>query len=281
MDQNTDSSLPMVSVCVPLYNHEYYIEALLESVKADPYPSKELIVIDDGSIDSSFERLTAWQKAAQPNFVCIFIRQENQGVSRTLNYLMEKASGDYCVLVASDDLLVKGGIEKRVSFLENHPNLVAVFGDAMVVSEDGTVIMPSALEGLYGADKRKYISQSSLHFQIVVRWSVPGPVLMVRRKGFLAMGGFTTQIKLEDYDFYLRLSDQNKLGFIDEIVAGYRIHDTNLSRSRDAGRFIRIEILKTCIMNFRKTRLRTKIYLVARMGITLIRWFTWEIKKCY
>jgi glycosyltransferase involved in cell wall biosynthesis len=277
--EHLESSSPtsLVSICIPLYNHQKYITTLLDSIVEDPYPHKEIVVIDDGSSDDSYNTICAWLNEVKPGFPCTFLRQENAGVAVTLNRLFEKAKGDFCIPIASDDVLVPGGIGLRVNYLREHPHLIAVFGDARVIGADGEHLMESGLADLYHANKRRYLNPDSLLFQIVVKWSVPGPVLMVRRESIILFGGISTNLKLEDYDLYVRLADAGKLGFIDKIIAMYRIHETNTSRSVKAGRSIRREIIKTCFVNFKKSTNITKLYLGARIGITLMRWVNWEL----
>jgi glycosyltransferase involved in cell wall biosynthesis len=255
-----------VSVCVPLYNHHAYLPALLDSVNADPYPNKELVIIDDGSSDGSFDALEEWTQRVRPSFPCVFLRQENAGISVTLNRALVRASGEYCAIVASDDALVPGGLATRQRFLAAHPELTAVFGDARVIDRAGAVVMQSGLSDLYRANKRRYLSRGSLLFEIVVRWSVPGPVLMARREELLAMGGFSPGY-LEDFDMYLRLADAGKLGFVDEIVADYRIHGANVSRSGDAVRRMRRALMRTCVKNLATASPLTKVYLLTRLAI--------------
>jgi glycosyltransferase involved in cell wall biosynthesis len=272
VNRESPTSMPLVSICVPLFNHREYIEALLESVNADPYPNKELVVIDDGSTDGSFDVLERWRQRARATYPCVFLRQENAGVSTTLNRLLARATGEYCVIVASDDVLVPGGIGVRQRYLAERPQLAAVFGDARVVDRAGNVLMESGLSQLYHAKKSRYLSSRSLLFEIVVRWSVPGPVLMVRRTPLLAMGGFSPGY-LEDFDMYVRLADQEKLGFVDEVVAEYRLHGTNVSRSGDAVvRRMRRALMRTCVKNLAGVRPLTQVYLLIRWSICALHW---------
>ena len=102
---------PLVSVIVPSYNHARFVQACLESVAADPYPAKELVIIDDGSTDGSAHVIQSWIE--QPSASELAIRYEvhpNHGQTRTLNELLALASGRYIAYVASDDLLVPGGL---------------------------------------------------------------------------------------------------------------------------------------------------------------------------
>jgi glycosyltransferase involved in cell wall biosynthesis len=257
----------LVSVCVPLYNHKAFVGALLDSIHADPYPNKEIIVIDDGSTDGSFEELEAWHRRVVPQYRCEFLRQGNAGISVTLNRTLACAKGEYCAVVASDDVLVPGGIAVRQRALAERPELTAVFGDARVIDRSGAVVMASGLSDLYGADKSRYHTRQSLLFEIVVRWSVPGPVLMARREALIAMGGYSPGY-LEDYDLYVRLADAGKLGFVDEVVAEYRLHGANVSRSGDSVVKMRRALMRACVKNLGPVRPVTKAFLLARLAMS-------------
>lgn len=269
---------PLVSICLPVYNHASYIRECLDSVVADSYPNKELLIADDGSSDDSFDVISDWFKATSPDLAYRITRHSNAGQSATLNRLLRVARGEYCVFLASDDYLLPGGIEARVAMLRRDPSLVAVFGDAKVVSRGGAVLMESGLRDLYHADKSKYHTRRSLLFQVVVRWSVPGPVLAIRRKNLLEFGGLSEDRKLlEDFDLYIRLADRRQLGFVDVPVAAYRLHGANVSRSGDSGSTIRLAGIRTCLKHLPSVRPLTKLYLVLRMAITAVRLVQWRI----
>lgn len=81
------------------------------------------------------------------------------------------------------------------------------------------------------------------------------------------MGGFSPGY-LEDFDLYVRLADQGRLGFVDEVVAEYRLHGTNVSRSGGASVVrMRRALMKTCLKNMKGTRTITRAYLLARFAI--------------
>ena len=113
--------VPLVSVLVPAYNHERYIAAALDSIRDDGYPNLEIVVIDDGSTDETWDRVVAWERANRDAVAIRTTRQSNVGLAMTLNRLLEQASGSYATTLASDDRLLPGGIEARVGALEDRP----------------------------------------------------------------------------------------------------------------------------------------------------------------
>ncbi len=104
-----------VSLIIPLYNAEGYIETTLQSVVDQNFESLEVVVIDDGSSDSSAEKAKAFAKRFK-SFV--YRKQENQGVSAARNHGLALAKGKYIAFLDSDDLLLPDSIKKRYDFLE-------------------------------------------------------------------------------------------------------------------------------------------------------------------
>jgi glycosyltransferase involved in cell wall biosynthesis len=248
---------PLVSVLVPTYNHARFVASCLDSVARDPYPNRELLVLDDGSQDDTFDVVKDWIARNQGSFVRAICRtQENQGVGRTANRLVQEARGTYLSLLASDDELVSGGIQARVDALERHPRWLAVFGGAVVIDDAGRVTAADAMEALYGTDRAMLLGRESLAIELILRWGVPGPVLMARREAFDAAAGvgpFAENLPMEDRDFYLRLLARGGLGYADATVARYRLHGSNASsnaaRSPSASRRFRAALLESSEMN--------------------------------
>lgn len=217
---------PLVSVIVPSYNHARYVIDCLESVATDPYPAKELVIIDDGSTDGSPEIIDAWRRRTTiPGLAVRFMARENRGLATTLNELLSLATGPYVIPLASDDQLVRGGIAARVDFLQSNPQLQAVFGDCDVMDADGNRIQPSGLSDLHGVRKERLMR--NLRAEIVGNWGVPGPVLMSTKRGLIAIGGYAPELIAEDWNIYLGLVSRGWLGFVDAMVGRYRLHGEN------------------------------------------------------
>jgi glycosyltransferase involved in cell wall biosynthesis len=224
------TKLPIVSILIPLYNHSAFIEKTLDSIVDDGYSKVEVIVIDDGSSDNSFEVARNWRERNPGHFRSFQLHmQENQGVSRTLNKLVRLANGAYVCLLASDDYLLKGGIEARVTALENNSQWLAVMGDCLVVDHVGNVISDSGVCGFFehSARKEALLDSKFIGIELVTRWSVPGPVYAMRKDCFDIIGFFDESVVVEDYDLVLRLLCKEALGFVDYKVACYRLHDQN------------------------------------------------------
>ena len=224
----------LVSVIIPSYNHARFVEACLSSIVADGYPAIEVILIDDGSTDETFERVSAWRASHPDAFVRFHAeRQSNHGLNPTLNKLLRLANGRYVCPLASDDMLAPGGIACRVAALQRNPAWLAVFGDCDVIDNDGRQTHASAMVDLHGADKIALANPRRIETELIWRWSVPGPVLLADRDIFFGPAGYGLYPEgriVEDRDFYLSALAKKQLGFVDYKVASYRLHGANLSR---------------------------------------------------
>lgn len=226
-----DASRPLVSVIVPAYKHERYVSQALDSTIDDGYPNLEIVVIDDGSPDATWDRIEAWRHAHAGQITVKAFRQENVGLTRTLNRLLERASGAYAALLTSDDRLRPDGIARRVDLLESNPRLAAVFGDCRVIDADGDVIAQHGVG--FGDPKRRAGLLRDPAREVVSHWGVQGSVILFRRDAIRSMGGYSEDLMIEDWDLYLRLASVGRIAYVDRIVADYRWHGSNTVGSVD------------------------------------------------
>jgi glycosyltransferase involved in cell wall biosynthesis len=111
---------PLVSVCIPCFNAERYVEATLESVFRQTYPAIEVVVVDDGSTDRSLDRLNRFSR---PNLK--IVSQVNVGQSGALNTCLAHASGEFVQYLDADDLIAPHKIMLQVERLAGRFNCVA------------------------------------------------------------------------------------------------------------------------------------------------------------
>ncbi|MBK7558786.1 MAG: glycosyltransferase family 2 protein [Chitinophagaceae bacterium] len=160
---NSISGLPvLVSIIIPCYNHEKYIEHTLNSVVADSYPHKEIIIINDGSTDNSDLSIREWVSAAAQKGSVIYINRPNKGICATLNEMIDLAGGKYILPLASDDCLYGDTIAKRVQILEERPDKSVLLNDAFVIDDDDNIIMQSSSTDYWKADKKLYYNDDDI-----------------------------------------------------------------------------------------------------------------------
>lgn len=125
----------LVSVIIPCYNAEAFIDYSLESVWIQDYSPIELIVVDDGSTDHSKERIKAWEKRfAEKGQTLKYLYQSNQGPGSAVNTALKYVTGDYLTLLDADDVYLPGAIRKKAVFLDKHPDYAGVRNNGWRVS---------------------------------------------------------------------------------------------------------------------------------------------------
>jgi alpha-1,3-rhamnosyltransferase len=224
-------SLPLVSIAIPAYNHAAYIEACLASVCAQTYPELELVLIDDGSPDNTFEVARRYLEPRRGRFRRVVLeRQENQGVSVTSNACIAACQGAWVHLLGSDDVIYPLKVERIQQAIAawNCPDLALVHADVDYIDETGGlhVRQPDQSRPTPGPDYQAW------------RWLFMGehyvfnPTLALRREAVMAIGGFDRSLALEDLDCWLRLAVRYPIARVPEVLAGYRKHPGNTTRKR-------------------------------------------------
>ncbi|MBM7125000.1 glycosyltransferase [Dyella flava] len=224
-------NLPLVSVLIPAFNHGRFVQRCLDSVLEDLYPAKEIIIIDDGSTDDTHERIVEWIARHGDKLRVEYARHANKGIASTMNELAARAHGEFLRLGASDDYLLPGGLEAQVRYLLMHPFKKAVVGDSIVVDGNGLILHGSGMHDLHGANKKLYRSDEGIRRAVISQWAIGGPVAMVRKSALDTVDRWTEGLRIDDWDFFLRLAACDGLGFIDVSVCAYRLHDNNFSRT--------------------------------------------------
>lgn len=211
---------PLVSVLLASYNHEKYIEAAVRSVMAQEGVKFELIVVDDGSKDSSPQILEALAK--ELNFT--YRHRANKGVVATLNELLEMAQGKYFCTFASDDIMPPGRLAEQSAYLEKHPQYIACFGQIKQMDADGNVAEnfdPRYLKSIPQVTfEQFFLGERELH----------GCSEMLNLEVFRSMGGYDASIGQEDFPMMLSLLHKcSPLPVIATDCCHYRIHGDNMS----------------------------------------------------
>ena len=224
-------TLPLVSVAIPAYNHSAFIEACLYSVCAQTYPELELVLIDDGSTDNTFEIARRFLETHPDRFRRVILeRVENRGVSANSNACIETCRGEWVHLLGSDDVLHPDKVTHIQKSIDEwqHPNLAVVHADVNYIDEYGHPVTRSRERPRPppGPEHQAY------RWLFLEKHFIFNPTLTLHRKTFLSAGGFDRNLPLEDLDCWLRLSVNHAFARVPEILASYRKHPGNTSRKR-------------------------------------------------
>jgi glycosyltransferase involved in cell wall biosynthesis len=216
------STAPLVSICVPSYNHAQYLPATLDSALAQTYPNIEIIVLDDGSKDGSLAVARDYEERF-PGRIKVYTHEggANLGISRTVNAAFAHSKGKYWMGLPSDDILYPEKIEKQVAFLEENPALGFVYCYVDYIDSDGKPV-----PGRFGKDITA--DEDPLKSMILENF-IPGMAILARRETIARVGDHEADLIYSDWDFWVRLFSISRGGFIPESLIGYRVHDYNTS----------------------------------------------------
>ncbi|MEG4576286.1 glycosyltransferase [Microcoleus sp. N3A4] len=209
------SKTPRVSVIIPAYNCERYISRAVESAVNQTYQDWEIIVIDDGSTDSTSRVLDAYRDVIQ------YVYQENQGAAIARNRACELAKGEFLAFLDADDFFLPEKLAKQIACFEADPSLGMVQNGWLMVDETGKDICAAMpWEAAPNLDLETF----------VVYKNVRPSAMMLRREWWERLGGFDHRFPpTEDLDFALRLGLKGcKCVWLKEILTCYRQHDKNL-----------------------------------------------------
>ena len=232
---------PLISVCIPVFNQERFIVPCLDSIAQENYEPIEICVVDDGSTDGSGALVRDWIRR-HPKVRARCTEQTHRGLPRTLNRLIAEAHGDFIAWVDHDDVLIPGGLQRRLDYLKGHPRKAAVFGDCRVIDGEGRLLHASAYRGFRWGSRRLFRWERGLRTQLLLNWTLLGSTLLVRRDVYSALGPYDETLipGHQDYDFALRLLGHRRLGFVNAVVSSYRVHDGNRSlRPADRSQILR------------------------------------------
>jgi glycosyltransferase involved in cell wall biosynthesis len=208
-----------VSVVIPAYNAEAFINETVESALAQTHPPSEVIVVDDGSTDATLERLQAYERRLR------VIRQSNQGVAAARNAGAAAATSEFIALLDADDVWYANKLERQLTCFGEDPELGLVHCGLNEIDERGRVL-GTLLDGKEGG-----LSEDLLMLR--------GPAILcagssaiVPRSVFEELGGFDPALSTSaDWDFCYRLARRYRVGFVRDILFGYRLHGTNMHRN--------------------------------------------------
>lgn len=242
--QNNTYIKNKVSYLIPVYNHDKYVELLLNSILEDAKKldsDKDIIIIDDGSTDNSNIVIQNWVDN-QDGFIKIkYITRENKGLTVTLNELISYSDSEYLRLCASDDILIPTSTNIMLQIFNQNNNLLAVCGDGIIIDENSNKIFDSSIK-YHGGNIEKLINEKSSYNELILHWCIAGPSSLIKKEFYEEMKYLENE-SIDDFYLYLTLIQKNALKIIPDKLCYYRIHDSNTSKTTNIEK--RIKNLKS------------------------------------
>lgn len=233
----TTQNIPLVTVVIPSYNHASYVKESIQSIIDQDYSNIELIIIDDGSKDSSVQAIQEMVTLCQQRFVRFeFRHRPNKGLCATLNEALEWCEGEFFSPIASDDI----ALPHKISYLASkivESEFAVVFGLAQRFGD---------LDKVYTHTPN--ISSQYIHSfkSLMLTINIPAaPAAMFRTSSVLKVGGFAEDVKLEDRYMWLALTSNNeKIITYPKVVTLYRDHSDNTTKNLESMHTSRLQVLE-------------------------------------
>ena len=222
---------PTVGVIVTCYNQERFIRQALDSIAAQTYQPRDVVVIDGFSSDRSVATIEDWM--TETGYPITFIRHDrNYGLCATLNQGMDHVTSDFVLTLYGDDWLEPDRIAIQAPLLAaSPPDVCMVVGSMREVDRYGETIVDhdysERVEPLVHADPDERI------LRLVTANTIPSPAVMLRAAAVREVGGYDETLTFDDYDMWMRLLSTRTLRYHPDIVVNYRLLASSLSRSKE------------------------------------------------
>ena len=210
----------LVSIIIPAYNAATFLSEVIKSVLNQSYQNWELLVIDDGSTDSTAALADDFSKKDSR---IRLISKENGGVSAARNLGAQLAKGELLAFLDSDDLWLPDKISAHVSYMNAHPKVGISFARVELIATEGTTT------NKFTNNITDTLQPQDLFYS---NPTVTTSNLVIRKSIFQDLNGFDESMQYnEDIDLLFRLSIQNnwKIESIDQVLVQYRLHSSGLS----------------------------------------------------
>jgi biofilm PGA synthesis N-glycosyltransferase PgaC len=204
---------PFISIIVPAFNEAEVIQASLGSLLELRYPYYEIIAVDDGSTDGTFEKMRAFEGNHYGVQVQVF-RKENSGKADALNYGIRRSRAPIVVCMDSDSRLTPDALRYAVRHFRD-PHVGAVAGNVKVINRHNIWTKLQALEYIEGLN---IVRKAQAFFRTVN--VIPGPIGIFRRTAIEGTGGYDSDTFAEDFDMTVKmLADGWKIHYEPKAVA--------------------------------------------------------------
>lgn len=214
---NPLNTYPKVSIVTPSFKQAHFLEATILSVLEQDYPNIEYLIVDGGSTDGSVEIIRKYADK-----LAWWVSEPDKGHADALNKGFEHATGEIFAWLNSDDTYLPGAISGAVAYLQDHPDVGMVYGDANLIDENGQIL------GQFASRQTDYkrLLQGSVH--------IPQATTFIRADLWRQLGALSTTLFFAfDYDLWVRLAKISRLEYVPRLWANFRLHEQGKSIVND------------------------------------------------
>lgn len=212
---------PIVSIILPVYNAENYLKYAVDSMLDQTFKDFELILVDDGSKDSSRSLIDAYAKLDER---IVAVHQKNIGLVATLNKAIDLAKGKYIARMDADDISLPRRLDTQVKLLEKNKKAVLCASCFDVINEYNEFVR-LGLAPAHSQDLKR-----SMHlYNPIAHGSV-----MFTKKAFLEAGGYSGDVgPIEDYDLWIRMATKGDFVYSERSLFRWRMNPEGITYSRN------------------------------------------------
>lgn len=235
---------PEISVILPVFNGEPYLAKAIQSVLDQSFRDFELIILNDGSTDNSESTIRSF---TDPRIV--YHKNEiNRGLIFTLNKGIELARGKYIARMDADDISLPQRLEKQKNYLDNHKDISILAAIIQFIDENDKDAGSWALD-------RKTINPVLIKKSMPRENCIAHPTIMGKSEVFKTYKFDKKQVKVEDYDLWLRLlTDNHHIDKLNDVLLKYRIHEKSVTSTAN---YITVPVMR--VLNCKKIFLKKEI----------------------
>ena len=211
--------MDLLTVIMPVYNGEKYLEEAINSVLNQTFTDFKLLVLNDNSSDRTSSILDAYQK--KDSRIEVINKAKNEGPARLRNEGIDRAQTEFIAIMDADDISQPTRFEKQIRVFKEHPE----------------VGLCCSWFTIFGNKKEKIIKHSKTHDALKVQFlencAVGNSTVMLRKEALGDLRFETEFIVAEDYVLWSKLIRNTKFHNIQESLVRYRWHQTNISQTRE------------------------------------------------
>ncbi|KKQ24790.1 MAG: Glycosyl transferase family 2 [Candidatus Roizmanbacteria bacterium GW2011_GWC2_37_13] len=220
--------MPKVTVIISAFNHESYVSETIKSILDQTFRDFELIVVDNGSTDSTYKIIKSF---FDPRLKVFRIRK-NIGFGYALNFCLKKSQGEYVSLFSSDDIAIPTKLEKQVQYLNSHSEVDAVFSLAQLIDENDHILEKNYYENVFNQkNKTRY---QWLNYFFNNGNCICFPTALIKKSIYEKIGYENERLaQLHDFDLWVRLCLKTEIYILQQKLVKFRIRSDNKNVSAD------------------------------------------------
>jgi glycosyltransferase involved in cell wall biosynthesis len=215
--------MPRVSVVIPTYNCERFLERAIRSVLAQTYRDYELIIVDDGSTDGTQSVVAGYGDAVR------YMYHPNQGASAARNSAISQATGEFIAYLDADDLWSPNKLALQVEYLDEHPTCGFVHTEVAVIDEHDAI-----LHACFNRDTGRAVPQGRCVGDVLQRSHIQTLTVLERRVVFDDVGYFDLRLPVaQDYLHWILIVLRGyEIGYLSDPLGSYRWRAGSLMSSQ-------------------------------------------------